>query len=358
MIGHICSHTVCSDYNGKIKKIDLKKVKMKLLILGGTIFLGRHLVTSALEMGHDVTLFNRGIHSPDLFPDIKTVKGNRDGGLAGLENGEWDAVIDTSGYVPRIVSQSVSFLQKRAAHYVFVSSISAYADPPYSQMDESAPLAVLPAFQNEEITGETYGPFKALCENVVRDAFVDRETIIRPGLIVGPNDPTDRFTYWPARINRSGEIAAPGNPFHPVQVIDVRDLADWIIRLIETSHTGVFNATGPEHRFLISDFLNLCCDCLDKKPDFTWLSEDFLIENNIRPFVDLPLWLPGDYKAMQEVSIKKALAAGLKLRSIEQTIIDTLRWDLTRIEGERRAGLTRLQEEELLRKWKLSKQFC
>lgn len=331
---------------------------MKLLFLGGTIFLGRHLVTSALHAGHHVTMFNRGIHGPELFPDVDIVKGNRDGGLDSLESGHWDAVIDTCGYVPRIVKQSADFLRGKVDHYTFISSISAYADPPFSGMDETAPLASLPAVQNEEVTGETYGPFKVLCENAVKEVFSDRALIIRPGLIVGPHDPTDRFTYWPARIQRSGEIAAPGNPFHSVQVIDVRDLADWIIRLVEASCSGDYNATGPEKRITFSDFLNLCCDSVGAKPDFTWLSEEFLLENKIRPFVDFPLWLPGDYKAMQEVSINKALSADLKFRPIGQTIKDTLNWDLTRGDGDRRAGLSRLQEEDLLRKWKISNQFC
>ena len=331
---------------------------MKLLILGGTIFLGRHLVNSALMAGHHVTLFNRGIHGADLFPEVESIRGNRDGDLAGLLNETWDAVIDTCGYIPRIVKQSVDLLQKRVGHYTFISSISAYADPPFENMDESAPLALVPVTAGEEITGETYGPFKVLCEQVVQEAFAERALIIRPGLIVGPHDPTDRFTYWPTRIFRSGETAAPGNPFHPIQVIDVRDLAFWIIKMAEKKVGGVFNATGPENRLSMVEFLNLCRECIQSESKFTWLSEEFLLENQIEPYVDFPLWLPAESKAMQEISILRALNAGMELRPLSETILDTLQWDRSRLIAERRAGLTRLKEEELLRNWKVSNQMC
>lgn len=331
---------------------------MKILILGGTIFLGRSVVESAVQRGHQVTLFNRGQHGSALFPDLEKIHGDRTESLSELGLGEWDAVIDTCGYVPRIVRKSSEFLSPRVGQYLFISSISVYAEPFYPQMDESAPVGVLSDESVEEINGETYGPLKALCENVVCNIYKEKALIIRPGLIVGPNDPTDRFTYWPSRIQRGGEVAAPGNPFQHVQVIDVRDLADWILMMVETRQNGVFNATGPLDRITMSEFLTLCGKTVNSDAKFTWLSEEFLLEQNIKPFIDFPMWVPAEVQAMQQINIAKAVEKGLALRPLEETIRATLAWDNNRPEGNRRAGLTRLQEEDLLRKWKQNVQMC
>ncbi len=206
---------------------------MKLLVLGGTVFLGRHLVEAATARGHSVTLFNRGQHNPELYPEVEKLRGDRDSDLSALQGRRWDAVIDTCGYLPRAVRASAELLADAVDHYTFISSISVYADFHTPAMDESAPVGTLADETVEEVTGETYGPLKALCEQAAERALPGRVLNIRPGLIVGPHDPTDRFTYWPVRVARGGEVLAPGRPHVPVQVIDGRDLAEWTVRMVE-----------------------------------------------------------------------------------------------------------------------------
>ncbi len=316
------------------------------------------MVACALERGHQVTLFNRGIHGADLFPEARRIKGDRDGGLEALGSEEWDAVVDPSGYLPRVVSYSGSLLRRKTNHYTFISSISVYADPPFENMDENAPIAKMADPTVERIDGETYGPLKALCEQAIQDIYHENALVIRPGLIVGPNDPTDRFTYWPVRVGRGGEVAAPGDPFAPVQFIDVRDLAEWAIKMVEGRVGGTFNATGPGERLSMSEFLNKCKSATQSSADFTWMSEEFLLEQKVAPFIEMPLWVPADQKGIHEVSIRRAVENGLAFRPMEETIRDTYLWDKTRPAGERRAGLKKLQEEDLLRKWKATTRFC
>ncbi len=325
---------------------------MKILIIGGTRFLGRHLVEAALACGHEVTLFNRGQTNPDLYPEIETILGDRDGGLGALTARQWDAVIDTCGYYPRIVRASALALAGAVEHYTFISSISVYPDETGPHADEAAPVGTLADETVEEITGETYGPLKALCEQRVHSAFSNGALIIRPGLIVGPHDSSDRFTYWPSRFARGGEVLGPGDPQMPVQIIDVRDLAEWNIRLIEDRVTGVFNTTGPENLLTMGEIIETCQQAAEVPSKIIWVNDEFLLEQNIAPYTELPLWVPKSYWWMSQVSISRALEAGLKFRPLTETVADTLAWEQTRSQDYEWAnGLNPERESELLAAW-------
>ncbi|HEY3475628.1 MAG TPA: NAD-dependent epimerase/dehydratase family protein, partial [Anaerolineales bacterium] len=231
---------------------------MRILIIGGTHFLGRQLVESALARSHDVTLFNRGKSNPGLFPQLETIIGDREKDVEKLKDRIWDAVIDTSGYFPRIVRLSAEVLEPTVSRYVFISSISVYDNFSKVGINEMDPVGKIENETVEEITGETYGPLKALCEQTVQDIFgLDRTLIVRPGLIVGPHDPTDRFTYWPVRVARGGDVLAPEKPEAAIQIIDVRDLSDFIIKLIQDNAFGVYNATGPDYELTLGRLLEV-----------------------------------------------------------------------------------------------------
>ncbi|UCC64192.1 MAG: SDR family oxidoreductase [Anaerolineae bacterium] len=328
---------------------------MQLLILGGTRFLGRALVQAALQRGHEVTLFNRGQSNPDLFPDLEKLRGDRDGGLGALDGRRWEAVVDTCGYVPRVVRQSAELLADAVGHYTFISTLSVYADLSQRGIGESAPLGTLEDESVEEITGQTYGPLKALCEMVVAGALPGRALIIRPGLIVGPHDPTDRFTYWPDRVAQGGEVLAPGRSGKPVQFIDVRDLAEWTIRLAEKKRNGVHNATGPEVPLPMEQLLHTCQVVSGGDATLTWVSGQFLLDHEVEPWSDLPLWTPESdpaFAGFHAFDCRKAIAAGLTFRPLADTVRDTLAWAATRLDDhEWRAGLTRDRESELLQAW-------
>lgn len=324
---------------------------MKLLILGGTLFLGRHLVDVAQARGHEVTLFNRGQQNPDLFPAIETLRGDRDGNLDALAGRRWDAVIDTCGYVPRIVRASAELLAEAVDHYTFISSISVYADFSQPGINEDSPAGVLKEETVEEITGETYGPLKALCEQAAENAMPGRVLNIRPGLIVGPHDPTDRFTYWPMRVARGGEVLAPGGPAHPAQVIDVRDLAAWTVAMVEQRQIGVFNATGPDYPLTLGTALATCREVTSSDAQFTWVDELFLITNDVGAFVEMPLWTPAEFAGIEQVDVSKAIDAGARFRSLHETIRDTLAWQQSCADEPLKAGLSAERETELLALW-------
>ena len=305
---------------------------MKILILGGTMFLGRHLVEAALRQGHEVSLFNRGQHNPDLFPEVEKLRGDRDGDLSALDGKRWDAVIDTCGYVPRIVRRSAALLADAVERYVFISTITVFADFSRPVTDENAPLGELTNKSVEEVTGETYGPLKALCEQAAESAMPGRALVIRPGLIVGPHDTTVRFVYWTRRVARGGEVLAPGRPEKQVQIIDARDLSEWTIRMVEQGRTGIYNATGPDYILTMEGLLEECKRVSGSDARFTWVSERFLIESGIKPWSELPLWLPGEeedatHRYFLSVNCAKAIAAGLTFRPLAETIRDTLEWD-------------------------------
>lgn len=329
---------------------------MNLLILGGTRFLGRALVESALRNRHNVTLFNRGKSAPGLFEGVEERLGDRDGGLDALGDGSWDAVIDTCGYVPRVVRQSAQALAGRVERYVFVSSLSVYADTSRPGVDENAPVGWLADEGVEEITGDTYGPLKALCEQAVEAELPGRALIVRPGLIVGPHDPTDRFTYWPARVAQGGEVLAPGRPDRMVQFIDVRDLADWMVRITEEHQTGMFNAVGPAGGVSMGAVLDACCRVSASGAQLTWVPDEFLLANQVGAWMEMPLWLPeSDPEAggFFGFSIDKALQTGLSFRPLEDTVRATLDWAAGRpANAARKAGMSRERESELLRLWR------
>lgn len=329
---------------------------MKLLILGGTVFLGRALVETALQQGHQITLFNRGKTNPDLFPEVERIIGERNGDLSALQDRRWDAVIDTCGYVPRLVQHSAESLADRAGQYTFISSLSVYADPSQVGIDESAPVGTLDDPLVEEVNGDTYGPLKALCEQAAETAMPGRVLVLRPGLIVGPYDPTDRFTYWPHRIAQGGEVLAPGRPGRVVQFIDVRDLAEWTVRMIEAGKIGVYNADGPAAPLAMGDLLASCKTESGSNAAFTWVSEAFLIEQEVGMWMEMPLWVPEshpEHAGFFAFDCRKAIAEGLAFRPLASTVRATLDWDAS-LPPDRalRAGITRECESELLAKWR------
>ena len=324
---------------------------MRILIIGGTRFLGRHLVEAALARDDDVTLFNRGISNPNLFPQVETILGDREKDVNRLKGHIWDAAIDTSGYVPRIVRLSAEVLAPIVSRYVFISSISVYENFRKPGIDEAYPVGKLGDGTIEEITGETYGPLKALCESVVNEIYGERALIIRPGLIVGPHDPTDRFTYWPIRVARGGEVLAPQAPEALIQMIDVRDLAEFILNLIDQNAWGAYNATGPDDPLTIGKLLEVSKRVSDSDANFKWASVDFLNQHKVEPWSDMPAWIPDDEEGFgaARVDISKAINAGLKFRPLEETVRDTLEWaQAWPTDHEWRAGLSPDREAEVL----------
>jgi 2'-hydroxyisoflavone reductase len=334
---------------------------MKILILGGTVFLGRALVKVALHNGHQITLFNRGKTNPDLFPQVEKIIGQRDSDLLALQDRRWGAVIDTCGYIPRLVQRSAESLADKVDHYTFISSLSVYADPSQLDVDESAPLGTLDDPATEQVNGDTYGPLKALCEQVAEDAMPGRVLVVRPGLIVGPYDPTDRFTYWIHRTAQGGEVLAPGRPGRTIQFIDVRDLADWIIRSVEIGKTGVYNADRPANLLTMGELLETCKTESGSDASFTWVSEEFLLEKQVGMWMEMPLWVPEmqpEYAGFFAFDCRKAIAEGLTFRPLAETVRATLDWDATQPPDRvLRAGITRERETDLLLGWK-NKQVC
>jgi 2'-hydroxyisoflavone reductase len=333
---------------------------VKLLVLGGTKFLGRAVVEEALAREHEVTLFNRGETNPELFPEAEKLRGDRDGGLAVLEGRSWDAVVDPSGYVPRVVRASAELLRDAVGHYVFVSSVSAYADPLAPGFDEGAPLKE-PELESEDVR-EHYGALKVACEQVVEEVFPGRSAIVRAGLIVGPHDPTDRFTYWPVRLAQGGEVLAPGRRGRQWQFIDVRDLAAWMLHLADEGIAGAFTATGPVPPTTAAEVLETCRAVSGAEARLTWVDEEFLLEREVGEWMELPLWLAegSEFAHMLEADVSRAAAAGLVTRPVGETVGDTLAWARGRqgagsgtaaMGGTEGVGLDPARERELLAAW-------
>jgi 2'-hydroxyisoflavone reductase len=318
---------------------------MRLLVLGGTKFLGRHAVEAALAGGHEVAIFTRGQTNPELFPDVEHLTGDRDGDLDAFRGRAFDGVVDTSGYVPRIVRQSAELLRDQVGRYVFVSSISVYDD--FSRpVSEATPVAELADPSSEEIM-EDYGALKAACERVVEEVYGDRSARVRAGLIVGPFDPTDRFTYWPRRIARGGTVLGPGDPTAPVQFVDARDLGAWLVKLALEGPGGTFNATGPAEPLTFAALLERARTATGSDAEIVWMDDQRVLDAGVEAWSELPLWLPGtEHAGMARADISKALAAGLTFRPTEETIVDTLAWDRT-IEGDR-PTLAHEREQEIL----------
>lgn len=335
---------------------------MRTLILGGTSFIGRHLCEAALSRGHAVTLFNRGRAAPELFPQAERLRGDRDGDLRALAGRSFDAVLDPSGYLPRIVRASVDALSPSIGHYTFISTVSVYAARDPAGTDEGSVTSALTADQEAEADaivppprgpiapayGRLYGPLKTRCEQVVAEALPGRHLIVRPGLVIGPHDYTDRFTYWPARVARGGEVLAPGRPDRLVRGIDARDLAAWILAMVESSATGTFNATGPEG-VTMRDLLEACREASGAGARFTWVDDAFLTEQGVGPWNELPLWVPEAMSGIFAVRNDRAIAAGLAFRPLVETARDTWAWDRQRDPAEERfAGLAPDRERALL----------
>ena len=335
---------------------------MRLLILGGTLFLGRHVVEQAGRRGHELTLFNRGRSGPAPIAGVEQIIGDRERDLSRLAGRTWDAVIDTSGYVPRVVRDSAEALARSVQRYAFVSSISVYGSFPEPGVDENAPTAPDPPAEAEDVMSH-YAELKAACERVLDEVVPGRTLIVRPGLIVGPHDPTERFTYWVRRVAEGGRVLAPRAPDQPVQVIDVRDLAGWIVRMVEAGATGVYNATGPAAPLTFGPMLERIRAATGGGADFVWIDEDLLAEAGVAPWDELPLWLDlprnPDFRGFLAADISRALRAGLEFRALEQTVADTLAWVRERGPAQTRgegvplpppAGLAQEREAELLQR--------
>jgi 2'-hydroxyisoflavone reductase len=334
---------------------------LRILILGGTKFIGVHFTERAMARGHVVTLFNRGRTNTDLFPQLEKLQGDRDAQLDALKGRRWDAVIDDSGYVPRHVRLSAELLAPKVRQYLYISSISAYASFATPNQEDS-PLATLADQSAEQVTNETYGPLKALCEGAAKAALPGRVTILRPGYIVGPNDSTDRFTYWPARAARGGEMLAPGSAGDRIQFIDVRDLARFAIDALERNVTGTFNVVAPPGRFTMGSLISASIDSAvvlthpSPPPTATWVAADYLESRDPSFPADVPIWSSGrgDSAGFAQTSAVRALKAGLSITPIETTVRDTLVWHLARPESERvtlKAGLAPAREQEILVAW-------
>ena len=331
----------------------------RILILGGTSFLGPALVEAARARGDVVTLFNRGKTNPGKFTDLEQLHGDRDGKLEALAGRKWDVVIDTSGYVPRVVRMSAELLAPAVERYVFVSSISAYDEsiPPGS--DEGAKIAALADPASEDVRAN-YGALKAACERAAEAAMPGRVLVVRPGLIVGPGDPTDRFTYWPVRLSEGGEILAPGTGEDPIQVIDVRDLGNWMIEMAARRATGTFNAVGPATRTSMRTMLEACQPASGPRGELVWVPAAFLEKEKVEAWSDMPVWIPsgGPESGMSQVSIARATAAGLRFRPLSGTARDTLAW-WNELPADRRAkpraGISREREKQVLAAWASSR---
>ena len=314
--------------------------KQKILVLGGTGLIGPPMVSHALARGHEVTLFNRGKTNTELFPDLEKLKGDRNDDLSALEaevkaGRRWDAVIDNTASIPRWVTESAGLLAEAADYYLYTSSISAYADSSTPNADETAPVGQISAedeakvLTTKDITGENYGPLKARCEVGARKAFTDeRACVVRPGLIVGAGDYSDRFTYWPVRIYKGGEVMAPGNPPDPVQFIDTRDLGEWYIRLVEGGVTGTFNGVGPRSPMSIAGMLYGIRATVDNEISFTWVPADFLEEHEVQPWAHMTVWVPpvGEFAGFSTSKIDRALEAGLTFRPLADTVVATMEY--------------------------------
>jgi 2'-hydroxyisoflavone reductase len=333
----------------------------RLLILGGTGFIGPPMVRYAVERGHEVTIFTRGRSRAEL-PDVERLVGDRSGDLNALRGRAWDVVFDNNARDYRWVKLTTDLLKDAAEQYIFVSSISAYRGEAiaYEYYDEAwtgpqinvnSPLVPRPADFKDGQEAE-YGLTKALGEELVQAAFLGRNTIVRPGYIVGPGDPTDRFTYWPVRIDRGGEVLAPGDGSDPVQIIDARDLTEWLIRLAEEGTPGTFNGVGPASPMSIAEMLYGIRAITNTPVQFTWVPTEFLRNRGVRPYFDMPIWTPADPFAA--VDHRNAIASGLTFRSLAETALDTLNWHRTRPaeeQSELRMGIDPDREKEVLEAW-------
>lgn len=339
---------------------------MKILIIGGTKFLGRHLIDAALRLNHEVTLFNRGTkYSGEDVTDVAQIHGDRNSDLENLSGKAFDAVIDTSGYLPQTVKKSADFFSDKAKQYVFISSGSVYAETSKPNYDETTRTATLTEEQRKAVEkidpqgdlngatlGENYGALKVLCEQAAESAMPGRVLNVRAGMIVGAFDWTDRFGYWVMRVAGGGEVLAPGTPENLVQLIDARDLSEWIIKMIEDGESGIFNVTGKPFEISFGKMLDEIKSATESDAKFVWADEKFLAENNVAPWSEMPFYLPASDESARNfltMNVEKALAKGLKFRPLRATILEVLRWRETQ-SFPLRAGISAEREKELLEK--------
>ncbi len=330
---------------------------LKVLILGGTGISGPHLVRELRAAGHQLTLLNRGKRNPGLFKDVETLIGDRNGPLDMLKGRDWDVVVDNSGYFPRQLQLSTGLLKEHTQHYIYVSSISAYADLTPPGIDEDYQLAKLTDPDATEITNDNYGGLKAACEQIVEQTFGERQAVIRPSYIVGPGDSSDRFTYWPVRVARGGEVLAPGTPNDTVQFIDVRDMADFMRACVERKIKGRYNLCNPPGSVTMGELLETSKRVSKSNATFTWASQTFIEEQKLVQNGEIPIWAPpvGKEAGATLVSSARAVAQGLRFRDLDVTIKDTLAWHEQRPADEKaklRAGLTAEREAQLLKQLK------
>ncbi|MEP7249742.1 MAG: NAD-dependent epimerase/dehydratase family protein [Spartobacteria bacterium] len=339
---------------------------LKILILGGTGFTGPFQVKYALVRGHTVTVFNRGKTHPGELPEgVEQLVGDRNSGdLAALKGRKWDVVIDNPTMLPKWVHDAAEILQGNVGRYVFISTISVYGDNKKPGQDESAPLAKYTGKDAMKESRDTvvasqftlYGPLKALSEAEAEKWFPGKTLVIRPGLIVGPRDETDRFSYWPVRIARGGEVLAPGEPGDPVQFIDGRDLAEWTIRMVEQGATGIYNATGPAQKLTVGGMLEGIKTALGSDAKLTWVPADFLEKEKVAPWSDMPVWVPpsGEEGGLGQLSIQRALDQGLTFRPLAVTARDTVAWFRAQPKARQKleAGISAEREAEVLKKWR------
>ncbi len=327
---------------------------MSILILGGTGFIGPHVVRHALARGHEITLFNRGRTNTHLFPGVEKLVGDRNTDLTALQGRRWDAVLDNSGYTPHQVGLSVDLLKGAADQYLFTSTRAVYTDFTASVMDEDAPIGPRDLPESE---WTAYGPAKVLAERKVEEGFGARTLIVRPPVIVGPGDRSDRFTYWPDRIDAGGEVLVQGDPADPVQFIDVRDLSEFYVHLLEQQTVGIFNSTGPGAPLSAAELVYGIRAITSTPVSFTWVDWDFLAERGQMPQQQLPFWQPprGRYLNYGRIDSSRAIAAGLAFRPLAVIAKETLDWHRSREAGgdfELRTGLDRDLEARLLAQWR------
>jgi 2'-hydroxyisoflavone reductase len=347
--------------------VEPSRAPLRILFIGGTGFIGPHMVRRAVARGHTVTLFNRGRTNRHLFPEVEKLIGDRDGGLGVLEGRSWDAVIDTSGYVPRVVRESAELLRDNVHRYLFVSTGDAYADFKKIGLDEDYTLDTIEDPTSED-PSRFYGPLKVLCEQAVREAYPDRNTVLRPGWIIGAGDYNSISSYWPMRVHHGGEVLAPGEPTDPMQIIDPHDLAAFVIKILEEDINGTFNTVGPGSPMTTAEFLYGIRAVTSSPVRFTWVPGDFLVEQDVGAMTDMPIWFPpsDDYptpapfepgaKGFHQMSGARAIAAGLTFRPLAETardIIDEyLARDVDWATTARRFGLSLEREAEVLAAWR------
>lgn len=340
---------------------------MKILIIGGTKFLGWHLVDVISDTNVKVTLFNRGNnYAADEISDVEQIHGDRNTDLEKLSGRTWDAVIDTCGYLPQTVRKSAEFLKDKVGQYVFISSGSVYTNTNKPNYDESAETATLSEEQQKQVEkidakgeinayvlGENYGALKVLCEEAAEKAMPGRVLNVRAGMIVGMFDWTDRFAYWAMRVAKGDEVLAPGSPDNPVQMIDAQNLSNWIFRMIKNQETGTYNATSFPYQLTFGKMLDAIKWASKSDAEFTWVGEKFLLENNVKPWSDMPFYLPESDENMRNfmtMNVDKASAKGLQLRPLHRVIREVSEWRKTQ-DMEMKAGISSEREKELLEKW-------